>query len=383
MRTRRFSIFGLGALTIVVTLPSALAACGDDASAPATSSTHPTNDAGLDGSITTRDAGADARIADAESDVAQAPPDGSVADAAPARWTCPPGPFGDPLASGSKPVLVPGVPPADGFIQGPGVLEGPVWVDGALYMSQFENHGVPISRLLKWLPSGAVSIVDSDSGTNGLAVDIHGAIVAGVHKDGSISRFVSPGNEVVLAGAYAGARFDSPNDLALRDDGNIYFSDPDWQSPATRPQAKTRVYRVAPGGAVTVVDDAIDEPNGVTLSPDQAHLYVSGMSGVFAYDVAADGSVSGKKAFGAGASLQGSDGMGIDCAGNLYIAYNQTVVVLDATGNERTRVAIDGVDAVTNVAFGGVDRKTLFVTHRGDTSQGLHTMALDVPGLPY
>ena len=381
MTIRRRSFWTLTALT--------LAACSSDPAAP-TGGTSGAKDAGGDSAIV-KDAGnngngdSSAPAQDAGNDGATPPQDDASADAAAPRFVCPPGPFGNPLASGSKPVLVAGVPPSDSFVSGPGVLEGPVWIDGALYMTQFENHAVPVSRILKWIPSGTVSIVNTDSGANGMAVDIHGSLVAGIHKDGSISRFDSSGTSIasVLAATYNGARFDSPNDLALRDDGNIYFSDPDYQAPATRPQSKTRVYRIAPGGVVSVIDDALSEPNGVTLSPDQTHLYVSGGSGVFVYDVANDGSVSGKTSYGDGGNLQGSDGMGIDCAGNLYVAYQKNVVVLDTTGKELSRIAVDGSGSVTNLAFGGTDRKTLFITNLGDTAQGLHSMAIDVPGLPY
>src|SRR6185312_16894109 len=106
-------------------------------------------------------------------------------------------------------------------------------------------------------------------------------------------------------------------------------------------------------------------PNGVTLSADEKTLYVAGTDGVFSYPVLADGSVtpgSGKRldAFNGGA-----DGMGMDCAGNLYITAQQRIVVLSPEGKEIGSIAVTGAESVTNVAFGGSDRKTLFITSMG------------------
>jgi gluconolactonase len=342
----------------------------------------PTGDASgapplLDGAAP-RDAGADGAVVPNDA----AAIDGAPADAR-ATWSCPPGPYGNPLPSGAHAELVAGVPPADGVVNGDGVLEGPVWIDGALYMTHFENRSVPPSRILRWSASDGVSIVNASSWANGLAVDANGALVAAIHADGSISRFTGATTGTAptqsLASSYGGKRFDSPNDLAIRADGNIYFSDPDWQSPTPHPQAKTRVYRINPAGTVSLIDDQLNEPNGVTLSPDGSRLYISGLSGVFAYDVAADGSVSGKRTF--AANLE-SDGMGIDCAGNLYVTYQASIVVLRPDGTELGRIPVDGVESVTNVAFGGADRKTLFVTSLGST-QHLSRVVLGVPGMPY
>src|SRR5690606_15533863 len=91
---------------------------------------------------------------------------------------------------------------------------------------------------------------------------------------------------VVVASMYDGKRFNSPNDLAIRSDGNIYFSDPTWQAPQPPPQADARVYRIpAGGGAVEVVDVTIDQPNGVLLTKDENTLYVSGSGGLWKYSI--------------------------------------------------------------------------------------------------
>jgi gluconolactonase len=164
---------------------------------------------------------------------------------------------GRPTLSGATPARVTSVPPRDEFNMNSGNfgnVEGPVWIDDALYMSEmsFKSYDgvgseVKLSRILK-LEGDAVSVFIADSGSNGLAVDADGNIVAAVHKDGSLTRFGMPDKAPsTIVDEYMSRRFNSPNDLAIRSDGNIYFSDPTFQAPSGPPQAMTRVYRVAPG----------------------------------------------------------------------------------------------------------------------------------------
>jgi gluconolactonase len=301
-------------------------------------------------------------------------------------WKCPPGNYQSPTVAGLIAKKVANVPPADSFGQGFAILEGPVWIGDALYLSQIaSNSKPPPARLLKLVPAtSTLTIAAADFGSNGLAVDGNGALVGGVHKDGSVSRFslATLDQPVPLAASFMGARFNSPNDLAIRSDGNIYFSDPDYQAPAATPQAKTRVYRIAPGGVVSVVDDTLSQPNGITLSLDEATLYVSGSSGLYSYPLMPDGSVGGVKQQ-VNPSLSGSDGMGIDCAGDLYVAGKQDIVVLDPSGKDIGHIALDtSVQGTTNVAFGGPDRKTLFITSLGSTPM-LFSLEMSLPGMPY
>jgi gluconolactonase len=268
----------------------------------------------------------------------------------------------------------------DGFVAGGGVLEGPVWIDGALYPSQFAYGPVPSSRILKLDANGTMTVFAPDAGTNGLAVDAQGDIVAGRHADGSISRIPlsAPDAPVPIASMYDSARFNSPNDLTLRSDGNIYFTDPTWQAPSQPPQTATRVYRVAPGGQVSSIDESLDQPNGITLSLDENTLYVADRQNIYRYDVDQAGAVSGKAQFVPGAS----DGMGIDCAGNLYATRDRTVLLFDPSGAPAGTLNVGSAGNVTNVAFGGPERRTLYITTLGDT-QELWRAELAVPGMPY
>jgi gluconolactonase len=286
---------------------------------------------------------------------------------------------------------VAGVPPSDAFnntLNNFTTIEGPVWIGDSLYVSEFPGGNVPPSRIIQ-LTGTTVSVAMPDGGSNGLAVDNTGALVGAVHADGSISRFnLAAQTRTPIAGMYMGNRFISPNDLTVRSDGNIYFSDPNYQGPSgNAPQTQTRVYRIAPGtNTVSVVDATLTQPNGVTLSLDGNTLYVSSNNGIMTYPVMADGSTgpANTPPF----STMNVDGMGIDCAGNIYGALinTGTVVIFDPTGKEidNSAIKVANVNAVTNVAFGGADHKTLFITSQGQgTSRGLYQVQMNFPGMPY
>ena len=321
-------------------------------------------------------------------------------------FTCPSGPYAaTPVPSGATATRINGAPPMDNFIQANGdliIMEGPVWLDGNLYVSEIENgpdlgfggpgggtpKDAPPGRILKVTEAGAVSVAFADAGSNGLALDPSGALVACSHKTGSVARLsLSGGAATDLVSSFMGARFDSPNDLAFGADGSLFFSDPDYQAPSPLPQTATRFYRVAPGSmTATAVIEGRREPNGVTFSADHKILYVSSSDGVFAYPVQADGSLGTGATFAANVA-RGSDGMGMDCAGNLYTTANQTVTIVSPAGAEVGRISVPGVSSVSNIAFGGADHKTIYITGNGSAGQtassGVFKIAGAIPGMPY
>jgi gluconolactonase len=265
-------------------------------------------------------------------------------------------------------------------------IEGPVWIGDTLYVSEFPFAPAPAARVLALGPGDKVSVAVASSGSNGMATDAMGNLISTDHVQGAIVRITLPlsGAPQVLVGAYMGTRFNSPNDLVVRSDGTIYFSDPDYQAPSQHPQQQTRVYRLAPGAKeATVVDATRSEPNGVTLSIDESKLYVAGSDGIFTYAVQPDGSVASP-----GTRLNGfngaADGLGIDCAGNLYAASQNRIAVLSPAGMEIGSIPMNQAESVTNVAFGGPEHKTLFITAMGTGAQrGLWKAELNVPGFPY
>jgi len=281
-----------------------------------------------------------------------------------------------------------GTPPADSFNKDAWTnVEGPVWIGDSLYFSEMTNSNmIPPSRILK-ITGSTVSVFAMDAGSNGLAVDGSGNLIGARHKDGSISQFsLTDGAATPLVSMYMNKRFTSPNDLAIRSDGTIYFSDPSYQNSAN-PQGAERLYRVTPGPTrtVSVIDGAPMPPNGVTLSPDEKTLYVAANNGgLKKYAVMTDGSVGTASDFVAGS---GGDGMAVDCAGDLFVTGNgaTTVRVYSPAGMLLTTIQLaSGAGNTTNVAFGGADHKTLYITAQGTEGQrGVYSIGVSVPGFPY
>ena len=269
-----------------------------------------------------------------------------------------------------------------------GFVEGPVWIAerGQLLFSDMDfaggNTQGPPARIRRLTPPSAFDVFVASSGSNGLALLPDGTLLAATHDTRSLSAFdLQRGTRTDFTVRYQGKRFSSPNDLTVRSDGMIYFTDPAWQlGSRTAELPKTAVYRVAgPLRAGTtheaqLIDDSLDKPNGVVLSPDERTLYVgSSGSEVWQYDVQTDGSVRNKRMF---AQTGASDGMTIDCAGNLYVA-SKTIEVFAPSGTKLGEVP--SAEEPTNVAFGGSDRQTLYIT----AQTGIYALRLSVPGFPY
>ncbi|WP_347329692.1 SMP-30/gluconolactonase/LRE family protein [Marinimicrobium locisalis] len=261
-----------------------------------------------------------------------------------------------------------------------GLYEGPVWIDGALYFSDFTfEDGFP-SRVQRLTPNGSLETVIENSGSNGLAVDSEGVLMAATHDAKAISRYeLATGEREIIWSEFEGSPFNSPNDLTLTDDGVIYFTDPDFQrSAAPGGQPKTRVYRIDESG-ISVIESGINNPNGVSLSPDEQTLYVAGGGdeGVLrAYSLTESGAVESHRDL---AQIQVPDGMAVDCLGNIYVTEHtlQRVRVFSPEGEQIAEITVDA--NITNAAFGGPERKTLYLTGAGTLWQ----IPLEVAGFPY
>jgi gluconolactonase len=156
----------------------------------------------------------------------------------------------------------------------------------------------------------------------------------------------------------------------------LYFTDPDWQAGSVR-QDEERAYWVSPGGSATPIEGAPSKPNGISLSPDESTLYVAGTSPLMAFPVNPDGSLGAGSPFGSGHS--GNDGMGVDCAGNIYVTEDADVVVLSPSGDEVGRLRV--ASGTTNVAFGGESATTLYITKLSPPE--LFEVDVGIPGYPY
>lgn len=309
--------------------------------------------------------------------------DGAAAGAA-SDGPCVPGAgYGDPLPAQT----LAATKIRDGFA----FLEGPVWdaASGTLLLSEMRNptgpERVQPSAILRYTPPTTFQTFIADSGSNGLAVSPDGtAILAATHDRRNVSSYrLSDQVRTVVAANVGGRRFNSPNDLTVRADGTVYFTDPNFQRGNRRDEqaGRTSVFRVS-NGTVTLVDDTIGQPNGIVLAPDGKTLYVGGNADnrIYRYPVAADGSTGPRTTF---ASISGPDGATVDCAGNVYWAsYNDGKVhVFNPAGRELGTISAGR--HTTNVAFGGSDRRTLFLTSGTPGTFGLFSIRLNVPGNPY
>jgi gluconolactonase len=280
--------------------------------------------------------------------------------------------------------------PDDDFDGGFIVLEGPLWVDDSLYLSQINitTDGVPPpARLMRFNPdAAALEVVATDSGSNGLQRAPDGKVAAARHSDGSIAYITLAANLAPqpIVSQYMGARFDSPNDLVFHPNGTLFFSDPDWQAPKPPPQSVERLYRLAPGGEVQAVDAAlnaptiIQKPNGVAVTHDGATLYVGGKNGLFRFSLDADANVMGT---GVELEIAGTeltvaneeeyvDGITIDCAENIYFASNGKIIVLDSQEKYLGEIAVPTPTDPSNIEIGGPNGTTAYITtNQGDTQE--------------
>ncbi|HVR62354.1 MAG TPA: SMP-30/gluconolactonase/LRE family protein [Polyangia bacterium] len=294
----------------------------------------------------------------------------------PAGFVCPAGPFPNPLPLNLSATLIKG-----GFA---GELEGPAWVASqkALYFVQ-SGGGSSNGLINKYTPAdGTFAVFASNVGVGGLAVDPDGMLVAASYDSRSLTRFdPATGQRTAIPGgaSFNGQPFNEVNDAVVRADGNIYFSDPNYAEP--QGMAPMAFYRLSPppGSKVTQILLA-DFANGIALSPDGAWLYLGTTGGpaLRRLPLAADGSVM---APGTQWKEPTSDGMAVDCAGNLYLsvagATNMITVVSPADQPLGNIVGLGG-GYVTNSAFGDDDHQTLYIT----TSQALYKIRLNAPGFP-
>jgi gluconolactonase len=243
-------------------------------------------------------------------------------------------------------------------------LEGPVWIGstGTLYFSDTQ----PGERIFELTPPALVpALLIEASGSNGLALDSDDKLVVADQGNKRIVR-VDPLTGMVMAVVVPTGAF-KPNDIIVRSDNNIYFTDPD-----------TGFYRVSPGGALTGPLKQVNRPNGVVLSPDENTLYVGdvGNKQIRKFAVMPDGAVdTGSSQLFVTAKGGAVDGMCVDCAGNLYASTSVGVEIYSpaamALGTVPTGFS-------SNCTFGGSDRKTLYVAAR----TLLKAVPMTVPGLP-
>lgn len=286
--------------------------------------------------------------------------------------------------------LPPGLVPADAKVAiGSTVcfLEGPAVDDqGNIFVSDIAGN-----RILKVSPVGAVAVFRADSGrTNGNTFDAQGRLISceggeqGPGRRRIVRTDLQTGKEEVLTDRYEGKRYNSPNDVCVDRLGRIWFTDPRYGDRSDLEMDVEGVYRIDPDGKVARVlsQPQIQRPNGLAITPDAGTLYVidshpqvGGNRKIWAFEVSAEGQLSRRRLvfdFGRG---RGGDGLRLDTQGNLWVAAGISYVrspgettdvppgvyVISPAGKLLGRIPIPE-DLITNLAFGGPDRKTLYVT---------------------
>lgn len=257
-------------------------------------------------------------------------------------------------------------------------LEGPVWVaeEQALYFSD-----IPASKILK-LCAGQFSIVRSPSGkANGLTRDRQGRLVICEEGDRQLSRMAADGSVTVLVDRFEHQRLNSPNDVVVKSDGSIYFTDPPFGvQPDQKELSFQGVYRLSPEGELTVVTSDLMGPNGLAFSVDEKQLYVddSIRRQVRVFDVQPDGTLTNNRLFcDMDISQPGSpDGMKIDREGRLFITGPGGIWVVDADGTHLGTIVVP--EQPTNCTWGDADFRSLYIT----AQSSIYRVRVNTPGFP-
>jgi gluconolactonase len=271
--------------------------------------------------------------------------------------------------------------------------EGPVYFGDGRYLLWSD---IPNNRILKWEEeTGAVSTYRKPSNfANGHTRDRQGRLVGCSHGGRCVTRTEYDGSVTVLIDSFDGKRLNSPNDVVVKSDGSIWFTDPvfgilgDYEGYKSEPELEPNVYRLDPeSGKATVVAEGVLGPNGLCFSPDEKQLYIVESRGapnrkILAYDVTDGGRKLGNKRVLIDAGPGTPDGMRCDTDGNLWCGWGMGcpdldgVMVFNRDGKPIGRVALP--ERCANVCFGGLKRNRLFMA----ASQSLYALYINGQGVP-
>ncbi|MCG5053020.1 MAG: SMP-30/gluconolactonase/LRE family protein [Myxococcales bacterium] len=283
--------------------------------------------------------------------------------------------YGNPLAGNPQVRLISGN-------RSFGQPEGPLWIEEGAYLL---FSAVNDSRIWKVEPDKPDAMRFSqfaykNTRTNGLALDPEGNLLVCERTTGKVGKRKLPDGPIsYVAEEFDGKRLKAPNDIVAGKNGNIYFTDPRWDSGSDLPESAYRIDTQGMLHRITTGTAKPANPNGIALSPDETALYVGDDGdggGIWKYDVNADGVTSNPRIL---TTTQKPDGIAIDRAGNLYVASNSAlrqIVVFRPDGSKLGEISVPAQPS--NASFGGVEGKTLFIT----AGTGLYAVDLAVPGLP-
>jgi gluconolactonase len=265
---------------------------------------------------------------------------------------------------------------ATGFV----FTEGPLWhPDGFYYFVD-----IRASVLYRLTPGRSPEVVrDKTGGGNGTTFDLLGRLVLCEGENRRVTRMAADGRIEVLMDRFEGKRLNRPNDVICASDGSIYFTDPGLRVPlAERELTYAGVYRIAPDGTQSLVAD-FEYPNGLAFSPDERLLYVANTRWaqyIHVLEIDAGGMMVRRRIFADMSSDETDgvpDGLKVDVEGRIYCTGPGGTWVFAPDG---TRLGIIRTPEVpANLAFGGPDLKTLFLTAR----TSVYTLRVKVPGQPH
>lgn len=276
-----------------------------------------------------------------------------------------------------------------GFGGPTGPAEGPVWIAEGGYLLFSDIHN---SLRMRWHPDHGITIDKEDTKNgNGQTRDREGRLVVCHHFSRCVDRENADGSVTIIADRYRGMRLNRPNDVVVKSDGAVYFTDPPPKVPFTPPEHPPEidcagVYRVSPDGERLnmVVRDLIN-PNGLCFSPDEKILYVNDSNQhrklIMAYDVEADGMLDLGSArlfcdMRADTRIGGPDGMKVDVEGNVYCTGPGGIWILSPAGKHLGTILMEG--RTSNMNWGDADWRTLYFTG----ARSLNRIRLNIPGVP-
>ena len=268
-----------------------------------------------------------------------------------------------------------------------GPTEGPVWWKDGSYLLYSDIHN---SRRMKYTPGqGTLVFAEPTNRANGLTRDLQGRLLACEHDSRRVTRQEADGSITVLANSFQGRRLNRPNDVVVKSDGSIYFTDP-WSSPLPREQwdlTFSGVYRLSADlGTLTLLLDDMVFPNGLAFSPDEALLYIvdsglthGGPAHIRVFEVA-NGKLRKGRVFAEDFAPGFTDGMRVDMKGNIWCSMGWA----DPTEDGVRCYAPDGdligqvhlPETCANVCFGGKKRNRLFIA----ASTSIYALYLDIQG---
>jgi gluconolactonase len=270
----------------------------------------------------------------------------------------------------------------DGVATGFTFTEGPVWRGEDLLFSDIPNSRTVCYRPL---PEGPriTTFRHPTGGANGLTLDREGNLIACEQNARQLTRIDAQGQVTVLADAYEGKRLNSPNDVVVRSDGAIFFTDPPYglrSFTEGKELSVNGVYRLDPDGTLHLVADDFDRPNGLAFSPDEHTLYIddSAHFHIRAFRVGADGSLAGGGVWAEmkpRADERVPDGMKVNSEGHVFCTGPGGVWVFNDSGRVLGRIIMPEVTA--NLAWGDADLCSLYLT----ASTTLYRLRVQVPGI--